>query len=149
MVHQLMTVQEKQKETSCKSFQPLMKRVLRRIHTAVDAPQVQSVVSITIHCDSQTLESLTTLWETGCGALIESMSDYGACGPNLSRRFGHGIISKANLSCLTNPRSADFSNYTPGIYMVYVCPFICSFVCMLVRTSVTCTFMEITSMFLV
>ena len=61
MVHQLMTVQEKKKQTSCKSFLLLMKRVLRRIHTAVEVPQVQSIVSIIIHCDSQTLESLTTL----------------------------------------------------------------------------------------
>ena len=118
----------------------------------MEVPQVQSIVSIIIHCDSQTLESLTTLWETGCGALISSMSDYGASGPIdmfLSRRFGSGIIFKANFSCLTNPRRADFSNYTPGIYKVSVCPFICSFVCMLVRTSVTCTFMESMSKFLV
>ena len=114
MVHQLMTVQEKKKQTSCKSFQPLMKRVPCRIHTVVDVPQVQSIVSFTIHCDSQTLESLTTLWETGCGALIESMSDYGASGPKidmfLSRRFGHEIFSKASFNCSANPRSADFSN---------------------------------------
>ena len=80
----------------------------------VDAPQVQSIVSIIIHCDSQTLESLTTLWETGCGALISSMSDYGASGPKidmfLSRRFGSGIISKARFSCSSYPRIADFTN---------------------------------------